>query len=255
MSEKTIESPGKSFLVLILPISFLIVFLVNTWKVLLVILALLMVFNLWQQSRWEKWCNQVNPLFYELVEENHGKITPTDLAIKGNFSAEAAKRYLDGKAKEFGASVLDSENEEDQSYYFINASILGDIIDSSELVEKLPAQPVTKIARSFLAPPPPIPQEEEALSESKFESNSESESEFESLPVPTHEEIKKPLEEQLVFGSLIQSELAKRLNVYSSTVYKRRNDPDFAEWSRSRDPDGIAWSYSRKSKEFFPVEE
>jgi len=241
MNEKIMENSGKSFLVLILPISFLIVFLVNTWKVLLVILGLLMVFNLWQQSRWEKWCNQVNPLFYELIQENQGKITPMDLAIKGNFSGEAAKSYLDGKAREFGASVLDSENEEDQSYYFINASILGDILDSSELVEKLAAQPVTKIARSFLAPPSSIPQEEEAQSES--------------LQAANHDEAKKPLEEQLVFGSLIQSELAKRLNVYSSTVYKRRNDPDFTQWSRSRDPDGIAWSYSRKSKDFFPVEE
>jgi len=240
MNGKTIESSGKSFLVLILPISFLIVFLVSTWRVLLVILLLLMAFNLWQQSRWEKWCNQVNPLFYELIQENQGKITPMDLAIKGNFSGDAAKRYLDGKAREFGASVLNSENE-DQSYYFINASILGDILDSSELVEKLPAQPVTKIARSFLAPPPPISLEGEAQSES--------------LSVPTHEEVRKPLEEQLVFGSLIQSELAKRLNVYSSTVYKRRNDPDFADWCRNRDPDGIAWSYSRRSKEFFPIQE
>ena len=246
MSEKTIENYGKSFLVLILPISFVIVFLVNTWKVLLLILGLLMVFNLWHQYRCEKWCNQFNPLFYDLIRENQGKITPMDLAIKGNFSGQVAKRYLDGKAQEFGASVLGSENEE-QSYYFINASILGDILDSSELLEKLPAQPVTKIARSFLAPPPVILQEEEA--QPKFESESES------LPVPTHEEVKKPLEEQLVFGSLIQSELAKRLNVYSSTVYKRRNDPDFADWCRSRDPDGIAWSYSRKSKEFFPIEE
>ncbi|MFM7364927.1 MAG: hypothetical protein ACKO11_10620 [Cuspidothrix sp.] len=240
MSEKTIESPGKSFLVLILPISFLIVFLVNTWKVLLVILGLLMVFNLWQQYRWEKWCNQVNPLFYELIGENQGKITPMELAIRGNFSGQAAKSYLDSKAKEFGASVLNSENDE-QSYYFINASILGEILDSSEVAEKLPAQPVTKIARSFLAPPPPIPQNDEAQSES--------------LSVPTHEEVSKPLDEQLVFGSLIQSELAKRLNVYSSTVYKRRNDPDFPEWCRSRDPDGIAWSYSRRSKEFFPIQE
>ena len=246
MSEKTIENYGKSFLVLILPISFVIVFLVNTWKVLGLLLLLLMVFNLWQQYRWEKWCNQVNPLFYELIRENQGKITPMDLAIKGNFSGQVAKRYLDSKAKEFGASVLDSKKE-DQLYYFINASILGDILDSSELVEKLPAQPVTKIARSFLAPPPPIPQEEEAQSESKSESKSES--------VPTHEEVRKPLEEQLVFGSLIQSELAKRLNVYSSTVYKRRNDPDFADWCRNRDPDGIAWSYSRRSKEFFPIQE
>ncbi|TAF05649.1 MAG: hypothetical protein EAZ77_13765 [Nostocales cyanobacterium] len=244
MSEKTIESYGKSFLVLILPISFLIVFVVNTWKILLIILVLLMAINLWQQYRWEKWCEQVNPLFYQLIRANQGKITPMDLAIKGDFSGQVAKRYLDAKAKEFGANVLDSENES-PSYYFITASILGDIFDSSETVEKLPAQPVTKIARSFLAPPLSIPQEEEAEPESKSES----------LTEPSHEEVKKPLEEQLVFGSLIQSELAKRLGVYSSTVYKRRNDPDFSEWCRSRDPDGIAWSYSRRNKEFFPVEE
>jgi hypothetical protein len=239
MSEKTIENYGKSFLVLILPISFVIVLLVNTWKVLLVILLLLMVLTIWQQYTWEKWCNQVNPIFYELIQENQGKITPMDLAIKANFSGETGKRYLDAKAKEFGASVLESENE-GQSYYFITASILGDILDSSEYSEDIPRQPVTKVARSFLSPPASVPQEEK--------------SEFESLPAPTLEEIKKPLEKQLVFGSLIQSELAKRLNVYSSTVYKRRNDPDFPEWSRSRDPDGIAWSYSRKSKDFFPIQ-
>ncbi|MFN7657029.1 MAG: hypothetical protein ACK5P3_02545, partial [Dolichospermum sp.] len=96
----------------------------------------------------------------------------------------------------------------------------------------------TKVARSFLAQPTSVPQEEKS----------------ESLPEPTLKEIKKPLEKQLVFGSLIQSELAKRLNVYSSTIYKRRNDPDFPEWSRSRDPDGIAWSYSRRSKDFFPIQ-
>ncbi|MFM2064328.1 MAG: hypothetical protein RLZZ507_3999 [Cyanobacteriota bacterium] len=248
MSEKTIENYGKSFLVLILPISFLIVFVVNTWKILLIGLLLLMALNLWQQYRWEKWCDQVNPLFYQLIRANQGKITPIDLAIKGNFSGNEAKRYLEGKAKEFGASVIDSESES-PSYYFITASILGDILDGSDSVEKLPSRPVTTEARSLLAPPPPIPQEKEEEEEAKPESKSES------LPEPTHEEAKKPLEEQLVFGSLIQSELAKRLGVYSSTVYKRRNDPDFSEWCRSRDPDGIAWSYSRRNKEFFPIEE
>jgi thiol-disulfide isomerase/thioredoxin len=248
MSEKTIENYGKSFLVLILPISFLIVFLVNTWRILLLVLLLVMGLNLWQQNRWEKWCEQVNPLFYQLIQENQGKITPIDLALKGNFSGNEAKRYLDRKAKEFGASLLDSENES-PSYYFINASILSDILHSSDPVEKLRPRPVTAEVRSLLAPPPPIPQEkqqeEEALDESLPEVTVKA----------THEAVTKQLEEQLVFGSLIQSELAKRLGVYSSTVYKRRNDPDFSEWSRSRDPDGIAWSYSRKSREFFPLEE
>lgn len=252
MSEKTIENYGKSFLVLILPISFLIVFLVNTWRILLLVLLLVMGFNLWQQYRWEKWCEQVNPLFYQLIRENQGKITPIDLALKGNFSGNEAKRYLDGKAKEFGASLTDSEKES-PSYYFINASILGDILDSSEPLEKLPPRPVTTEVRSLLAPPQPIPQEKQEEEEALPESLPESLPEV--TVQATHEAVTKPLEEQLVFGSLIQSELAKRLGVYSSTVYKRRNDPDFSEWSRSRDPDGIAWSYSRKSREFFPIEE
>jgi hypothetical protein len=54
--------------------------------------------------------------------------------------------------------------------------------------------------------------------------------------------------------SLIQAELAKRLDVHSSTVGKRKSDPDFSEWSQSRDPEGIAWKYSPENKEFLPLE-
>lgn len=213
-----------------------------------------MGFNLWQQYRWEKWCEQVNPLFYKLIGENQGKITPVDLSLKGNFAGNQAKRYLEGKAKEFGASVLDSESD-NPSYYFITASVLGDIFDSSELVEKLPPRPVTKMARSLLAPPEATSPPEEVQENPQDELQTESPPLTEASNEATHEQLQKPLEEQLLFGSLIQSELAKRLGVYSSTVYKRRNDPDFAQWSRTRDPDGIAWSYSRKTKEFFPLEE
>ncbi|MEH2181268.1 hypothetical protein [Nostoc sp.] len=238
MSEKPIEDNGKAFLVLLLPISFLIIFLVATWRILLAVILLVIAFKLWQEYQWQQWTHRVNPIFHQLVRENQGRLTPMDLAIRGNFPGTTAKRYLDTKASEFGASIVNSE-EAGQSYYFITASILGNILDSSEPVKELPAQPVTKTARSLLAPP----------------TTQEEEPETESLPQQTHEEAKLSLEKQLVFGSLIQSELAKRLNVYSSTVYKRRNDPEFPEWSRSRDPDGIAWSYSEKAKEFFPLEE
>ncbi|MFN6460857.1 MAG: hypothetical protein RMZ41_003290 [Nostoc sp. DedVER02] len=240
MSEKSIENNGKAFLVLLLPISFIIIFLVATWRILLALMFLVIGFKLWQEYQWQQWTVRVNPIFHQLVRENQGRLTPMDLAIKGNFPGTTAKRYLDGKASEFGATIINSE-EAGQSYYFITASILGNILDSSEPVKELPSQPVTKTARSLLAPPPPIPQEEEPETESE--------------PQLTHEEDKRSLEKQLIFGSLIQSELAKRLNVYSSTVYKRRNDPEFPEWSRSKDPDGIAWSYSERTKEFFPVEE
>ncbi len=240
MSEKTIETYGKGFLVLLLPISFLIIFLVATWRIWLGTILLVLTFNVWQLYRWQQWCQKVNPTFHQLIRENQGRITPIDLAIKGNFPGEAAKRYLDTKAAEFGASTSNSEDGS-KVYYFITASTLGSILDSSEPPKELAPQPVAQHALPFLAPPPPQAHLEEP--------------EPELPPQLTPEEAKKPLEKQLVFGSLIQSELAKRLNVYSSTVYKRRDDPDFPEWSRSKDPDGVAWKYSRKTKEFFPVEE
>lgn len=243
MSEKLLEGNGKAFLVLLLPISFLIIFLVTTWKILLAVIVLIIGFQIWQQYQWQQWSHRVNPIFHQLIRENQGKITPMDLAIKGNFSGSAAKRYLDSKASEFGASFINSE-EGGEVYYFITASILGNILDSSEPVKELPAQARssrTLAQPSLLTPPPPQPLQEEPEAE---------------LPPPAvHTEVKQNLAKQLVFGSLIQSELAKRLNVYSSTVYKRRNDPEFPEWSRSRDPDGIAWTFSEKTKEFFPLEE
>lgn len=242
MSEKPTESNGKAFLVILLPLSFLIIFLVATWKILLALIVLFICINFWQLYQWKQWCQKVNPIFHQLVEDNQGRITPMDLAMKGNFPGSAAKRYLDTKASEFGASIINSEDG-NPVYYFINATILGGILDSSEPITELPkeAAAVSYTAGTLLAPPPPELHQQEA--------------DTESLPPATHEEVKKPLAQQLVFGSLIQSELAKRLNVYSSTVYKRRNDPDFAEWSRSRDPDGIAWSFSRSTREFFPLEE
>jgi hypothetical protein len=239
MSEKTIESYGKGFLVLLLPISFLIIFLVATWKIWVAAILVVLAFNIWQHYKWQQWCLRVNPIFNQLIRENQGRITPIDLAIKGNFSGEMAKRYLDMKAVEFGANALEAADE-GKVYYFITASTLGNILDSSEPPKEL-YSPRSDTVLTILEPP----------QKQKQEAKTEAQPELQ----PTDEEVKKPLAKQLVFGSLIQSELAKRLNVYSSTVYKRRDDPDFPEWSRTKDPDGIAWTYSRKTKEFFPQEE
>jgi hypothetical protein len=63
-----------------------------------------------------------------------------------------------------------------------------------------------------------------------------------------------PEQEQNTLKTLIQAELAKRLDVHSSTVGKRKSDSDFPEWSQSRDPEGIAWIYSPETKEFLPME-
>jgi hypothetical protein len=55
--------------------------------------------------------------------------------------------------------------------------------------------------------------------------------------------------------SLIQSDLAKRLDTTSSTIARRKTDPDFPLWSQSKDPDGIAWQYLDENKVFIPVRE
>jgi hypothetical protein len=53
---------------------------------------------------------------------------------------------------------------------------------------------------------------------------------------------------------IIQSELAKRLDVHSSTIYKRRSEPNFTDWTRNRDPEGIAWGYEEATKEYYRID-
>lgn len=50
-----------------------------------------------------------------------------------------------------------------------------------------------------------------------------------------------------------QADLAKRLDVHASTIYKRRSDVSFEDWTRNRDPEGVAWGYSRETKEFHRI--
>lgn len=54
--------------------------------------------------------------------------------------------------------------------------------------------------------------------------------------------------------TIIQSELAKRLDVHSSTIYKRRSEPDFTDWTRNRDPEGLAWGYAEADKEYYRID-
>jgi hypothetical protein len=53
---------------------------------------------------------------------------------------------------------------------------------------------------------------------------------------------------------LIQSELAKRLEINPSTIGRKRADSDFPQWSQSRDPEGVAWQYVAETRMFVPVD-
>jgi hypothetical protein len=61
-------------------------------------------------------------------------------------------------------------------------------------------------------------------------------------------------EQNLPIITIVQSELAKRLDVHPSTIYKRRSEPNFTDWTRNRDPEGIAWGYAESAKEYYRID-
>jgi len=272
MNEKAIDNSADGCLILILPVALLIIFLFATWPVLLALVVAIAGLNVWQRHQWQQWSQQVNPIFHRLIQESQGRITPLDLAMKANFSAATAKRYLESKAEEFGAQRQDYE-ELGTVYYFITSSTLGSILDESEpprepdQQDEQPQQVASKDVKQS-----PSQAEERREEESKDEGvriKDESDSAVVVIapesrtppdsPIPTPslaaDVSDAPSHTHSVPQILIQSELAKRLDVHSSTVYKRRDDPDFSEWTRSRDPKGIAWKFLPETKEFAPVEE
>ena len=149
-------------------------------------------------------------------------------------------------------------------------------LESEPLITQSPTLPEPLIDKESLPSPdeastsePPKPleaseQQQPSLSDSAL-STAEKEVALEPPPQPKQEQTEafnetedlwadSPEKEQKTSQALIQAELAKRLDVHTSTVGKRKSDPDFPEWSQSRDPEGMAWVYSPETKEFFPTE-
>jgi hypothetical protein len=210
--------------------------LFKVWPLLLALLIFGAGLRVWQQYQWKQWCKQVNPFFNQLVKDNQGCVTPLDLSMKANLASSAAQRFLDKKAEEFGAQrrVYDDKGT---VYYFLTASALGSIFEESEPSPEIEEKAKTELPET-IKPEPPEPEAENHWEEDKAEAF----------------EVELPNGELSLAQSLIQAELAKRLDVHSSTVGKRKSDPDFAEWSQSRDPEGIAWEYSPDTREFIPIE-
>lgn len=302
MNEKSIDSSADVALILILPIALLIMFLFATWPVWLAGIVLNIGFNFWKRYQWQKLCQKVNPVFHQLIKENRGSITALDLAMKTNFPATTAKRYLETKAAEFGAQYQDYEDR-DRVYYFMTASTLGKILDDSEpaslqphaqvvpllsenenqllQLKKLPQPtsiemqaPVFADATLTAVEPPADAQSQSGSQLPQFKDQQKEDppsAQNQLLPQEANppaieqqnlDHVAETSLEQAEIANhiqpepklLLQAELAKRFDVHSSTVYKRRDEPDFAQWSRSKDPEGIAWQYLPDTKQFCPLE-
>lgn len=279
MTGKVIDSSPSSLLILIIPIAFLIVLLFKAWPLLLALLIFSIILKVWQQYQWKQWSQRVNPFFNQLIKENQGCLTPLDLSIKANLTGSDARRYLEKKVEEFGARRQVYEDK-GTVYYFLTANALGSIFDESEPLLDLEGDSLITQAPGLMEPPlepetptqipsgfsdaPGSDDDQEIASSSNF-STTEIASALEPMPQsdlsdPTalpdaeSDDLWEHSERQPDSKALIQAELAKRLDVHSSTVGKRKSDSDFSAWSQSRDPEGIAWEYSPITKEFLPME-
>jgi hypothetical protein len=248
MTGKVIDSSTTGILILLLPIAFVFVLLFKTWPYLLALLVVIILLKIWQQYRWLQWSKQVNPFFNQLIKDNQGCLTPLDLSMKANISGTAAQRYLDRKAEEFGAKRRDYEDK-GIVYYFLTANALGSIFDSSEPLPEQESESLTNQGPKLVQW---LMEDEEEIEE---ESETEQEEIQDKAESPLETLSSQPEDKQKEGQALIQAELAKRLDVHSSTIGKRKSDPDFAQWSQSKDPDGVAWEYSPETKEFLPVED
>lgn len=299
MTGKVIDNSANGILILLLPVAFAAIVLFEAWPYLLALLIVTIIIKVWQQYQWRQWSQEVNPFFNQLIKDNQGCLTALDLAMKAQISGAAAEQYLNRKAEEFGAKRQVYEDK-GTVYYFLTASALGSLFESSEppldresesLTNQAPKlvdilsdpDEVSEVSEGSELPSSysidPVESQGDFLTQvkQKLFGDEDDGNEFEraySIEKIKQEgdfltQVKKHLfsddDDQLgenesevpneIPQSLIQSELAKRLDVHASTVGKRKSDSDFSEWSKSKDPDGIAWKYSSDTKEFLPLNE
>lgn len=284
MTGQALDRSSAGVLILIIPIALAVVILYKLWPLLLVLAVLIIAWKTWQNYQWQQWSKQVNPYFNQLIKENRGYLTPVDLSLKANLTAKAAHLFLERKADEYGVTPQFLKDQHVVYYYFPTASALGSILDASEPSKELDDEeednddlldPISRIASTSSTTKEPSKfsfrnlaqlarQEQEksdtatqtrpeksnvARSSDKLEPNESAEVEEKSLTENSATE-ENPSEE----SALIQAELAKRLDLNSSTVGRRKSDPDFSEWSKSKDPEGVAWKYEPETKMFVPLD-
>ena len=273
MTGKVLDNKSAGILVLILPLGVGLVLLYRAWLYILFAIGVAFAWNVWSTYQWEQWSLQVNPIFNQLIQENQGCLTAVDLSLKGNLTPNAARKFLERKADEFGA-YRRSYQDKGTVYYFITASTLGKIFDESELEEETPAPvltasaPPVTIASSIPEPEKTVASPFATLAEIKEERQTFPDVIAEITPITETEQIPEPIEETVPEAiepetappqvtsnalTLIQSDLAKRLDTTSSTIARRKTEPDFADWSLSKDPDGVAWSYDPETKLFMAI--
>lgn len=274
MTGRVLDNSSAGILILIIPVAFVVLVLYKFWLVLLILALLIVAWKAWQNYQWDKWSEQVNPYFNQLVRDNKGYLTPLDLSLVANLTSRSAKVFLERKADEYGVAPKQVQDK-GVVYYFPTASALGRIFDDSEpfgdfdddeedtsptpqLVSAVSAsKPPTKSLFRELAEQKAKQEQNQTTTQVELEPSTSAESTQVDAPMPaataTEPQDSATTTEQSSL-SLSQADLSDRLEVHSSTVGRRKSQPDFPEWSQSRDPEGIAWRYLEEEQIFVPLE-
>lgn len=274
MTGKVIDSGANSLLLVILPLALAIVIVFVAWPLILGIFALVLAWKLWQTYQWQKLSGEIDPLFNQLVQAHQGCLTVLDLSMKTSLNANTAKWYLDRKADQYGA-IKRLYEDKGVVYYFLTAGALGSIFDDSDPysdTEEL--APLNNLSSSSSDTSKVSSESKQQSSQTEIASSATQISATTNESTQLNQETKE-LDESIIFSSsystskidqdltsenqpnnlmLNQADLAKRLEVHSSTIGKRKSEEDFGLWSQSRDPDGIPWQYLEEEKMFIPLE-
>lgn len=273
MTGKVLDNSATGILILIIPIAFVIIVLYKLWPFLLALAILVIAWRVWQNYQWQQWSRQVNPYFNQLIKDNRGCLTPVDLSLKANLTGGAAKLFLERKAEEYGAQRK-IVKDRGVVYYFLTAGVLNTIFDDSdpfdteeeevyspikspEFVDKLsPEREQGKFSVKGIAQ---LAKQEQELATATQEVKTDAKSETTVIEKSSTEESASPVISETKtkinpLSALIQGDLAKRLDLNSSTVGRRKSKPDFPEWSQSKDPEGVAWQYLSDKELFVPID-
>ena len=234
------------YLTVIIPISFGVIATLESWRFLLAIALIGGVGWAWKryQRQQQHKLAHLDAIFYQLIQENQGRVTALDLAMNAKFSGTQVQRYLDERAKEFAAEFEVTE-QGGIIYYFQTAQSLNktedyDLVNGLPLTVNPPLEDTLKRSDEAII---------KKLSINPVEVRSQQEEKRKSpqlFPLSPGKEVEKS---QIL---LTQVELANRLNVHPTTVSKWKVKAEFSEWSCQRDPEAIAWQYCMENKRFFP---
>lgn len=234
-------------LALLISISLLLLLVKSTFPALLALVGGSGAWQLWKrfQKLQQDQIAYLDEIFYRLIRENQGRITPLDLAMNTKLPAQEVQDYLDRRATEFAAHFEITE-QGGILYYFQTVQSFNTpaAIEPSEAPSQSSVQPETlSLSQEF-----PSQTEPDKLTLSPAQKQKKGDVLL--FPVPP---TSSPGTVESLPSGLNQIELAQRLQVHPSTLSKWKKKSRFREWSSQKDPNAIPWYFSQKAKRFYPI--